>query len=125
MFRKVDPPVYTNVYSDAKGVFGVVEYNSHRELRQVMSDMRGSEFKNPFCDPTPVYLLDDTDKEDQDAAGSLSPRSDRRQRSPSRTRDRRSRSRCALAVPLLSTPAHPDCSFQKLSLSVPHRFCHS
>jgi hypothetical protein len=57
MFRKVQTPVYTNVYSDSKGIFGVVEYNSHAELRQVMRDLDGTEFKNPFCEPTPVCPL--------------------------------------------------------------------
>lgn len=103
MFRKVEPPVYTNVYSDSKGIFGVVEYNSHRELRDVMRQMRNSEFKNPFCEPTPVYLMDDTDEgeKDPDAAASPSPppaerRSRERSRSRSRDRERedaRSRSR--------------------------------
>ena len=101
MFRRVETPVYTNVYSDSKGVFGVVEYNSHRELRDVIADMRGVEFKNPFCEPTPVDLIDDTDDADRDPAGSTSPPPPRRERSrsadpgsPRRDRDRRSRSRC-------------------------------
>jgi hypothetical protein len=104
MFRKVEAPIYTNVYSDSKGVFGVVEYNTHRELRSVMRDMRGIDFKNPFCEPTPVDLIDDTDDADRDPVGSESPprhersRSRDRDVSPRRDRDRRSRSRCALPL---------------------------
>ena len=113
MFRKVETPAYTNVYSDSQGTFGVVEYNSHRELRSVMADMRGAEFKNPFCEPTRVELVDDTDPEDRDAGGSASPdrgggggdraRSRSRSRSRSRDREPRARSRCVpppLALPL-------------------------
>jgi hypothetical protein len=97
MFRKVETPVYTNVYSDSKGIFGVVEYNTHAQLREVMYALRDAEFKNPFCEPTPVYLTDDTDPADRDrddGRRSYSPRDERERRSVSRDReDHRSRSR--------------------------------
>ena len=98
MFRKVETPVYTNVYQDSKGVFGVVEYNTHEELLDVMRDMKGVEFKNPFCDPTPVTLIDDTDS-DRKTNNDDRHRSEDRSppREPRRSRSRsRSRSRCSL-----------------------------
>ena len=97
MFRKVETPVYTNVYSDSKGIFGVVEYNTHRELLDVMRAMRNAEFKNPFCEPTPVYLMDDTDEGDRDAgapaASASPPRDERRSRERERERSRSPRER--------------------------------
>jgi hypothetical protein len=97
MFRKVETPVYTNVYTDSRGVFGVVEYNSHSELRDVIRELRGVEFKNPFCEPVPVQLIDDTDdskrewERDRSPArspppGRRSPRSGTRSLSRSRSR---------------------------------------
>lgn len=95
MFRKVETPVYTNVYQDSKGIFGVVEYNTHEELLEVIRDMKGAEFKNPFCEPTPVTLIDDTDNErrgkddDRNRSEDRSPpRESRRSRSRSRSRSR-------------------------------------
>lgn len=94
MFRKVETPVYTNVYQDSKGIFGVVEYNTHEELLDVIRDMKGAEFKNPFCDPTPVTLIDDTDSDrkgndDRNRSEDRSPpREPRRSRSRSRSRSR-------------------------------------
>lgn len=95
MFRKVETPVYTNVYQDSKGIFGVVEYNTHEELLDVLRDMKGAEFKNPFCEPTPVTLIDDTDsdrKPDNDdrarSADRSPPRESRRSRSRSRSHSR-------------------------------------
>lgn len=101
MFRKVETPVYTNVYTDSRGVFGVVEYNSHNELRDVIRELRGAEFKNPFCEPVPVQLIDDTDdskreQKERDRSPARSPPRQDRDRSPrSGTRSlSRSRSRC-------------------------------
>ena len=103
MFRKVETPVYTNVYTDSRGVFGVVEYNSHSELRDVIRELKGVEFKNPFCEPVPVDLIDDTDDSKRDARD----RDRERDRSPARSPPRRasprpgtrslsrSRSRCS------------------------------
>lgn len=98
MFRKVETPVYTNVYTDSRGVFGVVEYNSHSELRDVIRELRGAEFKNPFCEPVPVQLIDDTDdakRDDRDRDRSParspprnSPRAGTRSRSRSLSRSR-------------------------------------
>lgn len=82
MFRKVETPVYTNVYTDSRGVFGVVEYNSHSELRDVIRELKGVEFKNPFCEPVQVQLIDDTDDSKRDER--------ERERSPARSPPRRS-----------------------------------
>jgi hypothetical protein len=97
MFRKVETPVYTNVYSSSKGIFGVVEYNTHAQLRDVMYSLRDVEFKNPFCEPTRVHLTDDTNYEDRDREDrdrSISPRDGDDRRSLSHDNDDyRSRSR--------------------------------
>lgn len=39
----------------------MVEYNSHSELRDVIRELRGAEFKIVFCEPIPVQPIDDTD----------------------------------------------------------------
>ena len=102
----METPVYTNVYTDSRGVFGVVEYNSHGELRDVIRELKGVEFKNPFCEPCPVDLIDDTDdsKRDERSRDRERERSPGGARSPPRktsprsgTRSlSRSRSRCPL-----------------------------
>lgn len=78
MFRKVKPPVYTNVYRDETGVFGVVEYDNAAEVREIIRELRDCRFKNPW-EECKVRLVDDT-------PGAR--KSGRDSRSRSRSRDR-------------------------------------
>ena len=52
-------PSFTNVYSEREKVYGVVEFDTHEDLKYAVRKLDNTEFRNPF-DRTYIRVLDDS-----------------------------------------------------------------